>query len=110
MNRRAFLLAGGSMLLGAGVPWPAVAAARAEKDVTIVEFNDAGIRLETVRVPKLVKTDAEWRARLSDISYQVTRRAQTERPFTGPLLYNHEAGLYRCLCCDTALFSSDTKF
>ena len=47
---------------------------------------------------------------LSPMSYRVTRHAETERPFTGATWNNHEAGLYRCICCDTALYSSDTKF
>jgi peptide-methionine (R)-S-oxide reductase len=59
---------------------------------------------------KVKKTDAEWRAQLSDMEYQVTRRAATERAFTGRYWDHHEHGIYRCVCCGTALFASDTKF
>jgi peptide-methionine (R)-S-oxide reductase len=59
---------------------------------------------------KVNKTDAEWRDRLSTISYAVTRHKATEPPFTGRY-WNHKAtGTYRCVCCGTRLFASDTKF
>jgi peptide-methionine (R)-S-oxide reductase len=78
--------------------------------VTVVQFSDAGQRGETVRVAKVVKSDAYWRQQLSAAAYQVTRHEDTERPYTGPYWNLHDKGLYRCICCDTALFSSDTKF
>ena len=59
---------------------------------------------------KIEKTDAEWRAQLSRASYEITRREGTEPPFTGELLNEHGKGVFRCICCDTALFNSDTKF
>ena len=61
-------------------------------------------------VPKLVKTEAEWRRQLTPIEFEVTRRAATERPFTGATWNLHDQGLYRCVCCGTALFSSKAKF
>ncbi|MDZ7652201.1 MAG: peptide-methionine (R)-S-oxide reductase MsrB [Burkholderiaceae bacterium] len=61
-------------------------------------------------VEKVKKTDAEWRAQLSDMEYQVARHAATERAFTGRYWDHHEHGLYRCVCCGTPLFLSDTKF
>ncbi len=78
--------------------------------VTVIEFSDAGKRLRTVTVDRLIKTDAAWRQQLPPLSYQVARRAGTERAFTGPLLNEHRKGVFRCLCCDTALFDSATKF
>jgi peptide-methionine (R)-S-oxide reductase len=57
-----------------------------------------------------VKTDAEWRKQLTADSYGVTRREGTERPFSGEYNDNHADGLYRCICCDTALYDSRTKF
>jgi peptide-methionine (R)-S-oxide reductase len=61
-------------------------------------------------VPHIVKPDAEWKRQLSAISYEVARQAGTERPYTGDSWDLHTAGLFRCVCCDTALFSSATKF
>lgn len=60
--------------------------------------------------PKVTMTDAQWRAKLSPVGYDVTRHAGTERAYTGPGWDNHANGLYRCICCDTALFDSATKF
>lgn len=59
---------------------------------------------------KIKKTDAEWRQQLSEMEYQVTRHAATERAFTGKFWDHHEVGIYTCVCCDTPLFESDTKF
>ena len=78
--------------------------------VSVVEFSDAGKRLRTVTVDRLIKTDAAWRQQLPALSYEVTRRAATERAGTGALLKEHRKGVFRCLCCDTALFDSATKF
>jgi peptide-methionine (R)-S-oxide reductase len=80
------------------------------KPVTIVEFSDAGQRQDKVRVPKVVKTEREWKQQLTSDAFEVTRHAATERPFSGRYWNNHEKGLYRCICCGTALFSSETKF
>lgn len=62
------------------------------------------------KTPKVVKTDAEWRAMLSPEQYRITRQHGTERPFTGPFLDNKQTGTYECVCCGRALFRSDTKF
>ena len=59
---------------------------------------------------KITKTDAEWREKLSPIEYEVTRQASTERAFSGKFWDHHEIGVYTCVCCDTPLFESDTKF
>ncbi|MFM8465507.1 MAG: peptide-methionine (R)-S-oxide reductase MsrB [Burkholderiaceae bacterium] len=59
---------------------------------------------------KVIRTDAEWRAQLEPMSYEVTRHAATERAFTGKYWDHHEHGIYHCVCCKTPLFTSDTKF
>jgi peptide-methionine (R)-S-oxide reductase len=59
---------------------------------------------------KIVKTDAEWRAQLSEEQYQVTRHGGTECAFTGALWDDHRDGVYHCVCCDLPLFDSRTKF
>jgi peptide-methionine (R)-S-oxide reductase len=79
-------------------------------DVLIENFSPAGASLGTARVPKVVKSDAQWRQQLSALSYDVTRRLGTETPFTGATWNLHTSGLYHCICCDTVLFDSRTKF
>ena len=59
---------------------------------------------------KIIKTDAEWRAQLGDFEFKVLREAATERPWTGELLEEKRAGIYRCRACGAELFRSDTKF
>ncbi len=79
-------------------------------DVLIVEFSDDGKQLGAKRVAKVVKTDAEWRKQLTPLAYDITRRAGTERSFTGAYWNLHQTGIFRCICCDNALFSSAHKF
>jgi peptide-methionine (R)-S-oxide reductase len=78
--------------------------------VTIVEFSDKSERCGTSEVPKILKSDDEWRAQLGRSVYEITRHADTEFAFSGEYWNLHERGIFRCVCCDTALFSSDTKF
>lgn len=59
---------------------------------------------------KVHKSDAEWRALLDPLEYEVTRHAATERAFTGRYWDHHEPGIYTCVCCGTPLFESDAKF
>jgi peptide-methionine (R)-S-oxide reductase len=115
-SRRAFVILTASAL-GAGAFWasrrhpiPAVEANGSAGSVTIIQFSTVGKAVGKVTVARVIKTDAEWRQQLSPISYQVTRNAGTERAFTGDTWNNHDHGFYRCVCCDNALFSSETKF
>ena len=102
---------------GAGVfawlksPGASVAEPSREKDmVTIIQFKDSGEKIGQLQVKKVRKTAEEWKQQLTPIQFQVTREQGTERAFTGQYFDLHEKGLYRCICCDNALFSSDTKF
>ena len=114
-SRRGFLLAGAGVAAAVALRLRRTegvveAQAGTPKMVTLVEFDDAGARKSTVTAAKVVKTDAEWRQQLSPLAYVVTRQEGTERAFTGPNWDNHEKGLYRCVCCETALFGWETKF
>jgi peptide-methionine (R)-S-oxide reductase len=79
-------------------------------EVTIVQFSPAGEPQGAARVGKIVRSDAEWFTRLSHEQYYVTRRKNTDTPFSGTYYRLHDRGLYRCICCDTALFSSAAKY
>jgi peptide-methionine (R)-S-oxide reductase len=61
-------------------------------------------------MPKIEKTDQEWRDQLTPEQYDVTRNAGTERAFTGPYVDEKTDGMYACVCCGAELFSSGTKF
>ena len=117
LNRRTFLVSATSACaVAAFAAWrPSLAAAASggtapPTSVTIVQFSDAGKATGKITVPRVVKTDAEWKQKLSPISFDVTRHAGTERPYTGSTWNNHDHGFYRCICCDNAVFSSETKF
>jgi len=119
LNRRSFLAtsaAAGVAIILWKFGRPGLASATSSKGaalpatVTLVEFGADGKATGKVVVPRIVKSDADWKQQLSPISYDVTRRAGTERPYTGDSWNLHDRGLFRCICCDTALFSSQTKF
>jgi peptide-methionine (R)-S-oxide reductase len=56
------------------------------------------------------KSDEDWKSKLSDESYFVTRQSGTEKPFTGKYWDFKEKGQYNCICCNAPLFESDTKY
>jgi peptide-methionine (R)-S-oxide reductase len=118
VGRRLFLTGAGAAAIG--VSWWYVrsqtpvtaeaASAGLPKTVTIIEFSDSGERKARVSVERIIKTEDEWKKQLSPASFEVTRRAGTERPYTNENPNNHAKGIFRCICCDTALFDSSTKF
>ena len=78
--------------------------------VVIVLFSDNGKLLRKTTMPKVVKSASGWRKQLPGNVYDITRLADTEIPYSGALWNQHKSGLYRCICCETAQFTSDTKF
>jgi peptide-methionine (R)-S-oxide reductase len=78
--------------------------------VEIVEFDDAGKRIGKMQVHRVRKTLAEWQKILTTPQFVITRKAATEIPYSGELLNEHRAGIYRCADCGTALFDGKTKF
>jgi peptide-methionine (R)-S-oxide reductase len=118
VTRRVFLFGGVAALAGA-VAWryeelrrSAVKAAPDNRsaNVSMVEFSSAGARLGLTQVPRIFQTDDEWRARLGRSVYEIARKGDTEFTFSGAYWDLEENGLYRCVCCQTALFSSAAKF
>lgn len=59
---------------------------------------------------KVMKSDAEWRSQLTPEQFHVAREKGTEPAFTGAYWDDHRKGVYRCVCCGAALFSSEHKF
>jgi len=116
VGRRVFLSSVGAALGGVALwslrrPRVIEAATKTEPaEVTIVQFSDAGQRLAKVKIARVVKSEAEWRKQLPPGVFEITRRADTELAYSGKLLNEHEKGVFRCICCDNALFSSETKF
>jgi peptide-methionine (R)-S-oxide reductase len=110
-HRRLFL-----KLLGASVPAATLLKTASAfgtgktKLVKIVEFDASGVRTGVVEVEKIEKPLAEWKKQLDPEQFEVTRQAGTERPGSGKYAYNHADGLYHCICCNTVLFDSKTKF
>ncbi len=65
---------------------------------------------EKTKIYAVEKTDADWKAQLDPMQYQVARQAATERPFTGQYWDHWQLGRYNCVGCGTPLFEADTKF
>ena len=113
INRRSLLgaLAGAGVLLSVRqLHGSAPARPARSPNVLIESFSADGTSTGTTQVPRVVKTDAQWRRQLSPLAYEVTRRHGTERPFSGEYDKHKGDGLYHCICCNTALFDSRTKY
>ena len=109
LYRRGFLM---SLAGGAGVFSILAAVDKTGRGgkVKIVEFDANGNKTGVVEVDKIVKTEAEWKKQLDAEQFEVTRHEGTERAGSGKYAYNHADGLYHCICCNTVLFDSKTKF
>lgn len=73
-------------------------------------FNRAGELVGPLDLPRVEKSDAEWKAQLTREQYQIARGKGTEAPFCGNLLDNKMDGVYACVCCRLPLFASNAKF
>jgi methionine-R-sulfoxide reductase len=78
--------------------------------VDVKVFNERGELVGPVPTDRVVKSDAEWQAQLTEEQYRVARAKGTEPPFCGTLLDNRQPGVYSCICCGLPLFASDAKF
>src|ERR1700739_3365333 len=71
----------------------------AQKMVTVRLIGSDGALTGPISVPKVIKTDAEWRQILTAQQYRIARGKGTEPAFCGTLLDNHREGIYHCICC-----------
>ena len=78
--------------------------------VTVRLLTATGGVTEPLTVPKVVKSEAAWRAQLTDAQFRITRGHGTERAFCGVFHDNHQKGVYTCIGCGLPLFRSDAKF
>ena len=117
-SRRAFLVSAGAVAC-AMVAWslrPVMTIRGTDvptgppPEVEIAEFSAAGTPAGIVRKTKVLKSNADWRRQLSANAFDIARQADTEMAYTGAYWNLHQQGIYRCVCCNTALFSSQTKF
>jgi peptide-methionine (R)-S-oxide reductase len=108
-DRRGFLFGIAGVAVASGLN-AATDKPTVKKMVRIVQFDAAGNRTGVQEVDKVVKSEDEWRKQLSPEQFDVTRRKGTERAFSGKYADNHADGLYHCICCDTVVFDSKTKF
>ncbi|ABV93448.1 peptide methionine sulfoxide reductase [Dinoroseobacter shibae DFL 12 = DSM 16493] len=77
-----------------------------------VPRRDAGSgpgQAQETEMEKVVKSEEEWKAQLSDLAYKVTRKHGTERAGTHED-FPKDPGTYRCVCCDAPLFDQAHKF
>jgi methionine-R-sulfoxide reductase len=80
------------------------------KQVAVKVFDRAGELVGPIAMPKVEKSDQEWKELLTPEQFAVARAHGTERPFCGTLLDNKRSGVYTCICCGLPLFASNAKF
>jgi methionine-R-sulfoxide reductase len=111
-SRREVLVRGVSLLgtMACGACGQAGAKSKEDAMVKVKVFDKSGELVGPIEMPKVVKTDSEWKRQLTPDQYRIARGKDTERAFCGTLLDNHQEGVYTCVCCGLPLFSSDAKF
>lgn len=82
----------------------------AKQMVTIENFAVDGHSTGIERVAKIIKSNAEWSKKLAPDVYRITRGGSDDKPYTGNYWNSHADGVYRCACCDTALFDNKNKY
>jgi methionine-R-sulfoxide reductase len=117
MDRRSFFFKlGGAALFVAGnslvnrVVFAATPEETLSPTVKVRVFGKDGKLTAPIEMPRVVKTDAAWRAQLTPDQYQIARGKGTEPAFCGIFYDNHLEGVYHCVCCALPLFASGTKF
>jgi len=78
--------------------------------VSVKVFNRNGQLVGPLDLPRVEKSDDEWRAQLTAEQFAIARAHGTERAFCGTLLDNKRTGVYTCICCGLPLFASSAKF
>ncbi len=91
-------------------PRPVPVPVAAKRPAEVVKPPVANVPAPEPEEPKVVRTDEEWRQRLTPEQYRVTRQKGTERSYTGAYWNHHEQGEYRCVGCGAKLFASDHKY
>jgi methionine-R-sulfoxide reductase len=115
MTRRTILKATGfslvqTLLMRNGFAATPTQSAKEPAMVSVKVFNEKGELVGPIKMPKVIKTDEQWKKQLTADQYVIARAKGTERPFCGNLLDNHQDGIYSCICCGLPLFSSNSKF
>jgi peptide-methionine (R)-S-oxide reductase len=78
--------------------------------IILISCNSRAQQKSDKKVFPITKTEAEWKALLSEQAFYVLRKSATEQPFSSPLNKIHEKGVYVCAACNTPLFESDNKY
>lgn len=103
MNRRSFL--------SSAITFGAIAAfSKSHVASTLIQDGKTGEGIQSATFKKVIKTDAEWKRILTPEQYHVTRQKGTEAPYSSPLNKVDKKGVFVCVCCELALFSSQAKF
>ena len=107
------LILGLALTASAGDPTPPSRGGDQSKEGATVQvrlLDDKGNLGPKTTVPRVVKTDAQWRKQLTDEQYQIARGKGTEPPFCGAFYDARKPGVYYCVCSDLPLFTSETKY